>query len=890
MKFTSMITAGERCLFAIMAALLASLIHVDTIAAQVITPKDLEEQAQRFTQRVEMIPMRDGVKLHTTIYAPKESKLPLPFVMMRTPYGIESRGPKALKEYFQDLANDGYIFVFQDIRGRHKSEGQFVMMRPPRDLADHRAIDEATDTNDTIDWLLKNVPHHNGRVGMLGISYPGWLTVMALLDPHPALKAASPQAPPADMFLGDDFHHNGAFRLSYGFEYVAMMETDKRNTMFSFDRFDTFEWYLKLGALSNVNPKYFQGKLPTWNDFVAHPNYDDFWKKQASAPYLKRVSVPTLHVAGWFDQEDFYGPLKTYELLESHDRDDQNFLVVGPWNHGGWQNGPGEKLGRIPFDGDTGQYFRSKVQATFFARYLKDKGEKPPEALMFQTGSNKWVGHERWPPPAAITRKLYFHPQGKLAFAPPVDVSSASDSYVSDPAKPVPYRPRPVTPTYPGPEWQVWMVEDQRFTQHRPDVLTYETEPLAEDVTLAGSLTAHLFAATSGTDADWIVRLIDVYPEKVETNPSLGGFQLLVSGEPIRARFRKSFETPEPVVPDEVNEYTIDLHWSHHCFRKGHKIMVQVQSTWFPLIDRNPQKYVPNIFEAQDRDFQSARQQVFRSPRFPSAISLQVLNQAASGPLSEGWDYVTPMKKVAARFRGQEGVVLHVGGSMTIANPYGTWARSGKGKTPDDEAILKWMHTDKKDKTDGWWLCRTEVEPYRAHTSESGLKSAMLFEGGKRGLPPLEKLLAEFRPQLVTIECGIYDIEDGVSLDDYRKRMSRALDLILDQGAIPILNTIPPFQAQLDRTRQFNAALRSLAKERGLPVIDLEREICVRRPDDWFGPLMKRIHLTASESGGNPAAEPTPENLKNSGYQLRGWLTVRKITEVKRTVVDGLAK
>lgn len=607
------------------ALLFIGLIGATWVHGQEVTPKDLEEQAKQFTRTAEMIRMRDGVKLNTIVYAPKETKAPLPFIMMRTPYGIESRGPKALKDYFKDLADEGYIFVFQDIRGRHKSEGQFVMQRLPRDPKDAKAIDEGTDTNDTIDWLLKNVPNHNGRVGMLGISYPGWLTVMALLDPHPALKAASPQASPADMFLGDDFHHNGAFRLSYGFEYVAMMETDKSNARFAFDRYDTFEWYLKLGALSNVNPKYFKEKMPTWNDFVAHPNYDDFWKKQASAHFLKRLTVPTLHVAGWFDQEDFYGPLKTYELLEAHDKNNENFLVVGPWNHGGWQAGPGDKLGKITFDSDTGKHFRAKVQAPFFARYLKDKGDKPPEATLFQTGGNQWVNHERWPPKAAVTRKLYFHPNGKLAFNPPGEAQPAFDEYVSDPAKPVPYRPRPVTPTYPGPEWQVWMVEDQRFTQHRPDVLTFETEPLEEDVTLAGSLTAQLFAATSGTDCDWIVRLIDVYPEKVEKQPGMGGYQLLISGEPMRARFRKSFERPEPVVPDEVNEYTINLHWNHHCFRKGHRIMVQVHSTWFPLIDRNPQKYVPNIFEAKDGDFQTARQRVYHSAKHPSAIRMQVL-------------------------------------------------------------------------------------------------------------------------------------------------------------------------------------------------------------------------------------------------------------------------
>src|SRR5947209_4146324 len=582
--------------------------------------------AKRFTRTEAMIPMRDGVKLYTTLYVPKDAKGPLPFLMMRTPYGSDSRGPKALQSYLKDLADEGYIFVFQDIRGRHKSDGTFVMPRPPRDPKDAKAVDESTDTNDTIDWLLKNVPDHNGRVGMLGISYPGWLTVMGALEPHPALRAVSPQASPADMFLGDDFHHNGAFRLSYGFEYVAMMETSKVNFSFKFDRHDTFEWYLRLGALSNVNPRYFHGKMPTWNDFVTHPNYDAFWQKQAFAPYLKRITVPTLNVAGWFDQEDFYGPLKIYELLEKHDRKNQNFLVVGPWNHGGWSGGPGDKLGRISFDSATGKYFREKVQAPWFAHHLKDKGaQSAPEALLFQTGTNKWVPHDAWPPRDAVTRKLYFHPGGKLGFAPPRDEATDHDRYISDPAKPVPYRPRPVTPTYPGPEWKVWMVEDQRFTHQRPDVLSYETEPLAEDVTVAGAMTAHLFGATSGTDCDWIVRLIDVYPEKYAKEPAMGGYQLLISGEPMRARFRKSFARPEPVVPSAVNEYPIDLHWNHHCFRKGHKIMVQVQSTWFPLIDRNPQKYVPNIFEARDDDFQSAEQRVYRSPHYPSHIRLQTM-------------------------------------------------------------------------------------------------------------------------------------------------------------------------------------------------------------------------------------------------------------------------
>jgi uncharacterized protein len=584
----------------------------------------------RFTRTDAMVPMRDGVKLYTQVFVPKGAKEPLPILFLRTPYGIDGRAERNFKVYLRDLVEDGYAFAYQDIRGRYKSEGTFVMTRPPRDPKEPKAIDEASDTQDTIDWLLKTVPGHNGRVGMLGISYDGWLTACALLDPHPALKAASPQASPVDMFLGDDFHHNGAFRLSYGFEYVAMMETDKTNAAFAFDRRDTFEWYLKLGALSNVNSKYLKGKMPTWNDFVAHPNYDAFWKKQSLEPRLTSVQVPTLNVAGWFDQEDFRGPLKIYELLEKHDTKNQNFLVVGPWNHGGWAGGSGDRLGKVTFDAAAGKQFRKDMQAPFFAKYLKDRGEATvPEARMFQTGSNKWAAYDVWPPKNAVAKTLFFHADGKLAFDPPKEADAAVDEYLSDPANPVPYRPRPVTPTYPGREWKEWMVEDQRFTHHRPDVLSYETEPLTEDLVVAGSMTARLFAATSGTDCDWIVRFIDVYPEEYPDDPEMGGFQQLVIGEPVRARFRKSLVKPEAVEAGNVEEYTIDLHWGHHCFRKGHKVMVQVSSTWFPLIDRNPQKYVPNIFEAKDTDFQTARQQVYRTAKQPSRLTISVLSKSA---------------------------------------------------------------------------------------------------------------------------------------------------------------------------------------------------------------------------------------------------------------------
>jgi uncharacterized protein len=379
--------------------------------------------------------------------------------------------------------------------------------------------------------------------------------------------------------------------------------------------------------LSNVNKNHFKGKLPTWNDFVAHPNYDGFWKKQSLEPRLSKVSVPTLNVGGWYDQEDFRGPQKIYAGLEKYDDKDRNFLVIGPWNHGGWSGGRGSQLGRVAFDSDTATHYRQKIEAPFFAHYLKDKGAAPPaEARMFQTGANKWESYDAWPPKAAVARKLYFHPKGKLAFTPPAEADGA-DEYVSDPAKPVPYRPRPIRPTYPGPEWPVWMVQDQRFTHGRPDVLTYETDPLEEDVIVAGSMVAKLFGATTGTDCDWVVRLIDAYPEDYKKDPAMSGYQLLIAGEPVRARFRKSLEKPEPVKPGAVEEYAVDLNWGHHRFRKGHRIMVQVSSTWFPLIDRNPQKYVPNIFEAQDADFQKATMRVHRTAKHPSHLVLDTLSE-----------------------------------------------------------------------------------------------------------------------------------------------------------------------------------------------------------------------------------------------------------------------
>lgn len=595
-----------------------------------VSPEEQAAFAQLHWEKLSfMIPTRDGVKLYTEVLRPLEARAALPFLIKRTPYNAFSSATNfraQLTNQLKELVADGYILVNQDIRGKFRSEGQFMMMRPPR--AGNEAVDESTDTYDTIDWLIKNVPGNNGRVGLYGTSYLGWTTIMGTLLPHPALRAACEEASPADMWMGDDFHHNGAFRLSYGYEFAYELETARTNVNAQLDHYDAYEAYLRLGSLANVNRRWLHGKIPTWNDYVAHPNYDAFWQRQALAPYLTNVTVPILHVAGWWDQEDFYGPLTAYAALERHDRSGKNFFVAGPWNHGGWNGGEGRKLGNIDFASATGQHFRENIRARWFALHLKDRNATNfPEAITFQTGANKWESHKNWPPREGVRRRsLYFQPDGRLSFtAPATDSRKDADSFISDPAHPVPYRTRPIEVTYSKTSrWRPWLVEDQRHVNNRPDVLSYETEPLGEDVVVTGEVFANLFASTTGTDADWIVKLIDVYPQSVPNEPTMGGYQLMVANEVFRGRFRESFEKPKAIRANKVLPYRWSLHSLNHRFLKGHKIMVQVQSTWFPLIDRNPQKFVPNIFEAQDSDFQSATHHVMRGKKFPSHLDLPV--------------------------------------------------------------------------------------------------------------------------------------------------------------------------------------------------------------------------------------------------------------------------
>jgi len=590
--------------------------------AKKVSDKPVIEALVPFEKREEMIKARDGVRLHTLIFVPKSHAEPLPIMMSRTPYGIDGSTSDGINRRYNDLVKDGYIFVIQDIRGRYGSEGQFMMNRPMRNKKDAKSVDESTDTYDTIEWLIKNVPGNNGKVGILGVSYDGWLAAVATIDAHPALKASSPQAPMTDTWLGDDFFHNGAFRQSYGYEYVKTMETSKENPDVSFDK-DAYDWYLGMGSLGKIT-ELNAGKFPTWNAFAAHPSYDDYWKARGSGNYLKPTTVATLVVGGWWDQEDYYGALQTYNTLEKFDKKHQNFLVLGPWNHGGW-NGRGRNLGAIAFGTSTGMHFRSQIQAPWFAYYLKGKGtQSEPEAMTFQTGANQWTSFDHWSPKEATARELFLREGKKLAFEKPR--GNDSETYSSDPAAPVPYRKRPIEATYDrkGSGWYTWLVSDQRFLKDRNDVVTWQSEVLDKDLVVAGDIVAHLFAATTGTDSDWVVKLIDVYPDD-PGEKNMAGYQLMVADEIFRGRYLKGFEKAAPIVAGQVNEYSIDLHSANHCFKKGHRVMVQVQSTWFPLYDRNPQKFVENIFNARPEDYQVATQRVFESSRYPSHVTLPVL-------------------------------------------------------------------------------------------------------------------------------------------------------------------------------------------------------------------------------------------------------------------------
>ena len=594
-----------------------------------------------YVKQEHMVPMRDGVRLYTIVYAPRDTTRSYPVILFRTPYAIGPYEPDAYRTPLgpsQEFDRDGYIFVFQDVRGKFRSEGEFEVMRPFKPVKrTPQDVDESSDAYDTIEWVLRHVPRNTGRVGMWGISYPAWQTVMAMMEAHPALKAASPQASPSDMFIGDDFHHNGAFRLMYSFSWLAgnartrSGQTTARGSAFDYGTPDGYRFFMEAGAPARIDSLYFHGEVPAWNDFMQHPNYDSYWQAQNVLKDLKTVprDLPILNVAGWFDAEDFYGPMSIYYELEKVHPQNRSILAVGPWLHGGWRSMAGDQLGHIRFGSPTSRYFQTEVQFPFFQCHLKDLCTKSPaEATVFETGGNAWRTHDSWSPKAAESRVLYFHPGGSLSFAPPR--SAGYDEFVHDPRKPVPFSAEVRTT-----QGHLWMIEDQRFAARRPDVLVYESEPLTEDVTIVGPIIAALQASTSGTDADWVVKLIDVFPGDVPDNtpnPSgtrMGHFQMLVAGEVMRAKYRESYETPSPMVPGRVTRIEFDLRDRYHTFRKGHRIMVQVQSSWFPVIDRNPGIFT-DIYHATRTDYRSTTQRIHWSPGQTSQLRVQVIPSAAN--------------------------------------------------------------------------------------------------------------------------------------------------------------------------------------------------------------------------------------------------------------------
>ncbi len=604
--------------------------------------KDDESRARAlreyYTKHEYRIAMRDGVRLFTVVYTPKDSSRPYPILMARTPYAVPPYGVdnyaneknvRALRvaTVSAQLERDGYIFVLQDVRGRAASEGTFVDIRPIATTKD--GTDESTDAYDTIDFLVKNVSNNNGRVGVWGISYPGFYAAQAAINAHPALKAVSPQAPVTEWFLGDDFHHNGALFLQDAFDFYSNFgrprpkPTKKKGEWTSLhDGIDAYDFFLDLGPVSQANVKYLNNDVNFWNDLMTHGNRDAFWKARDPRPHYRDTKPAVMTVGGWFDAEDCFGALATYRAFETQNARGGSTLVMGPWQHGGWLRSDGDRVGNITFGAKTSNFYRESIELAFYRKHLKQQGtSNAPEAAIFETGTNEWRNYDAWPPKSAKPTHVFFHAAGKLSTAPLGKGETGADSYVSDPAKPVPHTAKLVDGD------ATFMVEDQRFAARRPDVLVYATPELESDVTVSGPIEANLWVTTTGTDADFIVKVIDVYPdEATNSDPAAGklsGYQQLVRGEVMRGKFRSSFEAPSPFKPGEPTLVHFTLPDVAHTFRTGHKLMVQVQSTWFPLVDRNPQTFV-DIYRANAGDFRAATHTLLRVFDKPSSIRLMM--------------------------------------------------------------------------------------------------------------------------------------------------------------------------------------------------------------------------------------------------------------------------
>lgn len=592
---------------------------------------------QNYTKIERRIPMRDGVKLFTSIYIPKDNSKKYPFLVNRTPYTVSPYGEENYKTSlgnFPAEMKEGFIFVYQDVRGKWMSEGNFDDIRPQ--IAHKRSkndIDESSDTYDTIDWLIKNIKNNNGKVGIYGISYPGFYSTTSLPGAHPALKAVSPQAPVTDWFIGDDFHHNGALFLTDAFSFMSTfgvprpkpITPDKGPKGFNYPIKDIYRFHLEAGSLKNLKEKYFADSIRFWNNLFAHPNLDTFWRARSIVQHLNNVKPAVMVVGGFFDAEDAYGTFATYKSIEKQNPGANNIIVAGPWYHGGWVRSKGESFGDINFGQPTSTYYQENLELPFFKYHLKGEGTfDPAEATIFITGSNEWKKFNAWPPKEAEYKTLYFLPNGKLGFDK-VQRTDSWDEYVSDPKSPVPYQGGIQTK-----RTREYMIDDQRFAALRPDVKVYQTDVLTEDITLAGPVMANLVVSTTGTDADYVVKLIDVYPEDSpspspnQKNIIMAGYQMLVRGEIMRGKYRNSFENPEPFIPRMVTKVNYALPDVAHTFKKGHRIMVQVQNSWFPLADRNPQKFM-NIYEADPSDFQKATHRIFHDVNNASALTLTVL-------------------------------------------------------------------------------------------------------------------------------------------------------------------------------------------------------------------------------------------------------------------------
>jgi putative CocE/NonD family hydrolase len=588
-----------------------------------------------YTKYDYQIAMRDGVRLFTSVYLPKNTDGAQPIMLLRTPYSVRPYGedqyPAALgpSEHFSKA---DYIFAYQDVRGRFHSEGQFEHVRPHKVArSGAKDVDESTDTWDTIDWLVKHVPRNNGKVGMWGISYPGFYAAEGMIEAHPALIAVSPQAPVGDWFIGDDFHHNGALYLAHAFRWFSMNDRaggDRTGVAappgFQYPTPDGYRMFLDLGTLPNIDENMLKGSVPFWNDFRQHPTYDSFWKERDVRQYLKNIHPAVLTVGGWFDAEDLFGTLSTFRSVEKGKPGSYNGLVMGPWYHGGWGRGDGDSLGAVHFGSKTAEFYREHIEFPFFQHFLKGKESGlPPKAYVFETGANQWRKYDSWPPGDTRPATFFFRENGELKLdSPPAEASPAFDEYVSDPAHPVPY-----IGYIANTMTREHMIDDQRFAAARPDVLVFKTEALENDLTIAGPLVASLYVSTTGTDSDWVVKLVDVYPDDYpDPNPNpanlrMGGYQQLVRGEPMRGKFRNSYERPEPFTPGKITKVEYTMPDVFHTFRRGHRVMVQVQSSWFPLVDRNPQTFV-DIYNAKRTDFQKATQRVYRSATAGSCVKV----------------------------------------------------------------------------------------------------------------------------------------------------------------------------------------------------------------------------------------------------------------------------